>query len=296
MDDKTRAREYYDEAVTLLVEDCGIVIERLERALKLHSDSYIQDLIGNVWHYLLKSLDRGDYSKAYKKYTASPAWRRKRDQVIARDKGKCAWCGAEGKQVHHKTYDNIGRESLSDLVLLCNKCHNTAHPNRVSSDNKSDTQQPYPPKGVQKAFIAYIERESGILQLGNFDTKGHRDYVDFKSGYPTNNRSPEIYLSAWLPIAYNDVAAIIAMRSDSKYFQSHYKKLEAHKSEIEDTFSFEEVKFRSSGGTRQLRVVKKSIDMTQPAERDAAFRWLRENLEKLYWVLHVHDTLGWGDP
>ena len=44
MDDKTRAREYYDEAVTLLVGDCGIVIERLERALKLHSDSYIHAL------------------------------------------------------------------------------------------------------------------------------------------------------------------------------------------------------------------------------------------------------------
>lgn len=291
MDDKTRAREYYDEAVTLLVEDYEIAIERLERALKLHSDSYIQDRIENVWHYLLKSLDRGDYSNSYKKYTASPAWRRKRDQVIARDKGKCGWCDAEGKQVHHKTYDNVGRESLSDLVLLCNRCHNAAH-HLGSSDSKSDTQQPNPSKEVQKAFIAYIERESGILQLGNFDTKGHQDYVDFKSGYPTNNKFPEIYLSAWLPIAYNDVAAIIAMRSDSKYFQSHYKKLEAHKSEIEDMFSFEEVKFRSSGGSRQLRVVKKSIDMTQPAERDAAFSWLRENLEKLYWVLRVHDTLG----
>ena len=291
MDDKTRAREYYDEAVTLLVEDCGIVIERLERALNLHSDSDIQDLIGNVWHCLLKSLDRADYAKAYRKYTASPAWRRKRNQVIARDKGKCVWCGAEGNQVHHKTYDNIGRESLFDLVLLCNKCHiTTAHPGRESSPP-----QPVPPNEVQKAFIAYIESESGILQLSNFDTKGHQDYVDFKSGYPTNNRSPEIYLSAWLPIAYNDVAAIIAMRSDSKYFRSHYKKLEAHKAEIEDTFSFEEVKFRSSGRTRQLRVVKKSIDMTQIVERDSAFRWLRENLEKLYWVLRVPDILGWDN-
>ena len=271
----------------------GSLLNALKEHLNFILIHIFRTLLGMFGTIFSSRWTEGITPKAYKKYIASPAWRRKRDQVIARDKGKCVWCGAEGKQVHHKTYDNIGRESLSDLVLLCNKCHNTAHPNRVSSDNKSDTQQPYPPKEVQKAFIAHIERESGILQLGNFDTKGHRDYVDFKSGYPTNNRSPEIYLSAWLPIAYNDVAAIIAMRSDSKYFQAHYKKLEAHKSEIEDTFSFEEVKFRSSGGTRQLRVVKKSIDMTQPAERDAAFRWLRETLEKLYWVLRVHDTLGW---
>ena len=49
----------------------------------------------------------------------------------------------------------------------------------------------------------------------------------------------------------------------------------------------------AGGNVRQLYVVKRGVDLTQTADRDAAFRWLRENLEKLYWVLHVHDTLGW---
>ena len=43
-------------------------------------------------------------------------------------------------------------------------------------------------------------------------------------------------------------------------------------------------------------VVKKGVDLTQESERDAGFRWLRENLEKLYWVLRVHDTFGWNTP
>ena len=39
--------------------------------------------------------------------------------------------------------------------------------------------------------------------------------------------------------------------------------------------------------------MKKGVDLTQEAERDTSFRWLRENLEKLYGVLRVHETFGW---
>ena len=37
----------------------------------------------------------------------------------------------------------------------------------------------------------------------------------------------------------------------------------------------------------------KDVDLTQEAERDAGFRFLRETLEKLYWVFRVHDASGW---
>ena len=32
-------------------------------------------------------------------------------------------CENEARQVHHKHYDNIGREQLEDLQALCKKCH-----------------------------------------------------------------------------------------------------------------------------------------------------------------------------
>lgn len=313
MDDKTRARKYYDAAVILfqdpLVEDCEIVMELLERSLNLYFHSDVCVFIGKVWHCLLKSLDPDNKLGTYDKYLDSPAWNRKRDLVIERDKGVCVWCGDEGKVVHHQTYDNIGKESASDLILLCEKCHDTAHPPRLQSDKQStvpqvprvqsdpqpDTQQPFHPEEVTKAFIAYVDRESDILQLGDFGAEGHRDYVDYESGYPTKNKSPEIYLSAWLPVGRNDVAALISIRANSMYFESHYKKFEEHKDKIETTFLFDEVKPRSTKGDRvyHLRVVKKGVDLTQTVGRDAAFRWLRETLEKLYWVLRVHDALGW---
>lgn len=281
MDDKTRARNYYAAAVILFQDaskdDCEIVVELLEKAFNLYSDLDVLVFIGEVWHYLLKSLDRHNELGTYEKYRSSPAWKRKRDLIIERDKSKCVWCGAEGRQVHHKTYADIGKEPLSDLVVLCGKCHKKVHGNRFT----------------KRAFIAYIKRESDILKLVYSDRSGHPDYVNYESGYPTEKGFPEIQLSAWLPVAWNDVAAVISIRSDSKYFESHYKKLEAHKSEIEKRFSFQEVKFRQSrdGKMYHLRVVKKGVDLTQAADRDAAFHWLHENLEKLHRVLHEHDTL-----
>ena len=298
MDDNTSARKHYDAAVSLLIEDCESVIERLERTLNLYSDSDVRVLIENTWHYLLKGLDKRNEFGTNKKYRKSPAWNRKRDQVITRDKGKCAWCGAEGKQVHHKTYDNIGRESLSDLVLLCGKCHIGEHDDPSVLPDPPPAPSPSGKASAKEAFIAYVKRESDILQLSDSPRSGRSDYVNYDSSYPAKNGFPEIQLSAWLPVDYNDVAAVISIHSNSKYFQSHYKKFEEYKRRIEDTFSFEEVKLRSSRGGRvsHLRVVKKGVDLTQTADRDTAFRWLRENLEKLYWVLRVHDILEWDDP
>lgn len=274
MDDKTRARNYYAAAVILFQEssadDCEIVIELLEKSLDLYSDLDVLVFIGEVWHYLLKSLDKHNKFGTYKKYTDSPAWERKRDLVIERDKGKCVWCGADGGQVHHKTYADIGQEPLSDLVVLCGRCHKTVHNDPAA----------------KKAFIAYTKYESDILKL-DYSGRGS-SYVNYETGYPTKSGLPEIQLSAWLPVDYTDVAAVISIRSDSTYFESHYKKFEKHKNKIEDTFSSGEVKFRSSkdGKVHHLRVVKQGVDLTQTADRDIAFRWLHENLEKLYELLH----------
>ena len=43
----------------------------------------------------------------------------------------------------------------------------------------------------------------------------------------------------------------------------------------------------------QFRVEKENVDLTQIANLDTNFHWLRETLEKLYWVIRVQDTLGW---
>jgi 5-methylcytosine-specific restriction enzyme A len=57
------------------------------------------------------------------------SWRKKREEVIQRDKGKCSKCrkavrGRGNKQVDHITpKSRKGEDSKSNLRLLCGDCH-----------------------------------------------------------------------------------------------------------------------------------------------------------------------------
>lgn len=60
------------------------------------------------------------------KYLQSSYWKEKRKKVLERDRNLCI-CGERATYVHHKTYDNLGQEPLSDLVALCKNCHDGYH-------------------------------------------------------------------------------------------------------------------------------------------------------------------------
>ena len=61
----------------------------------------------------------------YRSYLSSTAWRKKRDRVLRRDKHTCQTCGVKAAhlEVHHRTYERVGRERLGDLITLCSACH-----------------------------------------------------------------------------------------------------------------------------------------------------------------------------
>lgn len=77
--------------------------------------------------------------EAYDHYRKSDSWKIKRKMVLKRDGDLCI-CGGPAKVVHHKTYKRlrltlssaekpvfIGEEMLSDLVAVCESCHNKIH-------------------------------------------------------------------------------------------------------------------------------------------------------------------------
>jgi 5-methylcytosine-specific restriction endonuclease McrA len=71
-----------------------------------------------------------NFWKMYRAYLKSEAWQKKRRKVLIRDKFECKKCGCQDRrklQVHHKTYDRLFKESLSDLETLCKKCHKKVH-------------------------------------------------------------------------------------------------------------------------------------------------------------------------
>ena len=69
-------------------------------------------------------------SVSYKDFLRSEYWNEIKKMVHKRDGNKCTVCGNHGEMhVHHTTYKNVRMEykHLSDLQLLCSKCHYNIH-------------------------------------------------------------------------------------------------------------------------------------------------------------------------
>lgn len=73
------------------------------------------------------------HSHGYQLYIRSPEWEAKRQQALARAGRRCAGCGSDGSEdrleVHHLTYERLGYEQLTDLMVLCSLCHAHEHGN-----------------------------------------------------------------------------------------------------------------------------------------------------------------------
>jgi hypothetical protein len=66
---------------------------------------------------------------AYVDYLESPGWQLTRKEALTRADFKCQRCGASDTElnVHHLTYERLGEELPSDLVVLCRRCHQREH-------------------------------------------------------------------------------------------------------------------------------------------------------------------------
>lgn len=64
----------------------------------------------------------------YRLYLRSETWQRKREAALQRAGSRCQLCNSTGNlQVHHRTYERVGRELDSDLTVLCGGCHKRFH-------------------------------------------------------------------------------------------------------------------------------------------------------------------------
>lgn len=68
------------------------------------------------------------HKEKYHIYLQSEEWKQKRNTVIEKAGHKCQVCNsAKELQVHHRTYERIFKEDLSDLIVLCSSCHKKFH-------------------------------------------------------------------------------------------------------------------------------------------------------------------------
>ena len=132
-------------------------IDLLDEALNLHPDfQEAHDLRGDIWHaILIKNFDEN-----YQRYIDSKAWSETRNKYFDQFGCLCP-CGNTATQLHHKTYDNIGKENLlTDLVGLCEPHHRDVHQWR-NSNGANDAKG----KAYWDKFKDYVEENRSQLQL-----------------------------------------------------------------------------------------------------------------------------------
>jgi 5-methylcytosine-specific restriction endonuclease McrA len=67
----------------------------------------------------------------FEEYRLTQEWQAKRTQALSRAGYRCQTCsrrcGEVRMDVHHNTYERYGDESIYDLVVLCEACHELFH-------------------------------------------------------------------------------------------------------------------------------------------------------------------------
>ena len=66
--------------------------------------------------------------KEYDEYMQSDKWQFKRQQILTFWDYRCCLCFNENSlHVHHRTYESLGNELITDCIILCNECHDRHH-------------------------------------------------------------------------------------------------------------------------------------------------------------------------
>ena len=116
-------------------------------------------------------------SRQYREYIHSEAWRRRRLVKLEAAKHRCECCGERGKlTVHHLTYERLGCEYPSDLIVLCKPCHWVADEMRKNpgSDLRQRYEAPQKPKPKMSAKKLKTERRRRKRENKRFDRQWGR--------------------------------------------------------------------------------------------------------------------------
>jgi len=115
-------------------------------------------------------------TKRYAEYIETPGWAAKAQAAKQRAGQKCQLCGAKRKDVqlhaHHNTYQRLGREKNTDLLVLCEPCHSKHHDKLPKPDGEQ-----LPLNGSNGAVDA-IESVVNAVTLPEYDTMSDDDKVE----------------------------------------------------------------------------------------------------------------------
>lgn len=112
--------------------------------------------------------------KNYAEYLRSAHWASVKRAFRESDMAQACICGEEENlDLHHKTYERIGAEVLTDLVLLCRGCHEAVHTLERRGVMGLDTREL---SSAERAAIYAIEQDSRRQQAEYDFVDGHTDH------------------------------------------------------------------------------------------------------------------------
>ena len=95
----------------------------------------------------------------YKEYLSSRYWKDKRLEVLIFYKNQCVVCDScYSLNVHHMKYTRLGKEKMSDLVVLCKHCHQIIHFNFFNDHIKD----------IQRLRQRLKKMKNNYKKMGNF--------------------------------------------------------------------------------------------------------------------------------
>lgn len=110
------------------------------------------------------------------------SWWRTFSRLTVQSHKYCAHCGFRHElNVHHRTYERLGREEFSDVIVLCKSCHSREHfldnldlmPAFLFNGSRDDTRQRLE-RQQKDAKKKNVEREDEVRN--NIKKQKEEDY------------------------------------------------------------------------------------------------------------------------
>lgn len=244
-------------------------IDLLDEALNLHPDfQEARNLRSEIWHAILTNNPPNDYGK----YLNSKAWSETREQLFELVGRQCI-CGEMATQVHHRTYDNIGKENLlTELAVLCDECHRDVHPPRNPNRANATKGSAYWNK-----FEEYVKENGNRLRL--FPEPNLPSIYGIQIDRRTLNSGDIFKDGAFWLIAYRSsekLQANLCLKSSS-----HYNHLKKRQDTIKAQFNENLGELKWQDDKKWIGFLDDTMGHVSGANTDQEFPWLHDRLVRL---------------
>ena len=190
--------------------------------------------------------------------------------------GRQCICGDLATQVHHKTYDNIGKENLlTELAGLCDDCHRNVHQSR-NANRANDTSG----KAYWDKFETYVEENGNRLHL--FPEPDLPSIYGIQIDRKTLNSEDIFKEGAFWLIAYRSadkLQANLCMQSST-----HYNHLKTQQDTIKGKFRDNLGELKWGDDKKWIGFLDDTVGDVNKADTDQDFPWLHSRLVRLHTV------------